>query len=144
MTDSIDNSLVPIFRRDDAQARQVMARIAAADSIPRHLRGRLESALARVYRQGIVDAATAALIARGELTEVKFNENNVNVTRKTSNYLSQRGAYAYIDSLMSGADEHRAFQAAGLSALILPNIVEDREATRQYRESLLQLIIARL
>ncbi len=142
MTDSIDNSLVPIFRRDDAQARQVMARIAAADSIPRHLRGRLESALARVYRQGIVDAATAALIARGELTEVKFNENNVNVTRKTSNYLSQRGAYAYIDSLMSGADEHRAFQAAGLSALILPNIVEDREATRQYRESLLQPVVA--
>lgn len=142
MTDSIDNSLVPIFRRDDAQARQVMARIAAADSIPRHLRGRLESALARAYRQGIVDAATAALIARGELTEVKFNENNVNVTRKTSNYLSQRGAYAYIDSLMSGADEHRAFQAAGLSALILPNIVEDREATRQYRESLLQPVVA--
>ena len=134
MTDSIDNSLVPIFRRDDAQARQVMARIAAADSIPRHLRGRLESALARVYRQGIVDAATAALIARGELTEVKFNENNVNVTRKTSNYLSH--------SLMSGADEHRAFQAAGLSALILPNIVEDREATRQYRESLLQPVVA--
>lgn len=142
MTDSIDNSLVPIFRRDDAQARQVMARIAAADSIPRHLRGRLESALARVYRQGIVDAATAALIARGELTEVKFNENNVNVTRKTSNYLSQRGAYAYIDSLMSGADAHRAFQAAGLSALLLPNIVEDREATRQYRESLIQPVVA--
>lgn len=142
MTDSIDNSLVPIFRRDDAQARQVMARIAAADSIPRHMRSRLEAALARVYRQGIVDAATAALIARGELTEVKFNENNVNVTRKTSNYLSQRGAYAYIDSLMSGADAHRAFQAAGLSALLLPNIVEDREATRQYRESLIQPVVA--
>lgn len=142
MTDSIDNSLVPIFRRDDAQGRQVMARIAAADSIPRHMRSRLEAALARVYRQGIVDAATAALIARGELTEVKFNENNVNVTRKTSNYLSQRGAYAYIDSLMSGADAHRAFQAAGLSALLLPNIVEDREATRQYRESLIQPVVA--
>ena len=119
-----------------------MARIAAADSIPRHMRSRLEAALARVYRQGIVDAATAALIARGELTEVKFNENNVNVTRKTSNYLSQRGAYAYIDSLMSGADAHRAFQAAGLSALLLPNIVEDREATRQYRESLIQPVVA--
>lgn len=142
MTDSIDNSLVPIFRRDDAQGRQVMARIAAADSIPRHMRSRLEAALARVYRQGIVDAATAALIARGELTEVKFNENNVNVTRKTSNYLSQRGAYVYIDSLMSGADAHRAFQAAGLSALLLPNIVEDREATRQYRESLIQPVVA--
>lgn len=142
MTDSIDNSLVPIFRRDDAQGRQVMARIAAADSIPRHMRSRLEAALARAYRQGIVDAATAALIARGELTEVKFNENNVNVTRKTSNYLSQRGAYAYIDSLMSGADAHRAFQAAGLSALLLPNIVEDREATRQYRESLIQPVVA--
>ena len=142
MTDSIDNSLVPIFRRDDAQGRQVMARIAAADSIPRHMRSRLEAALARVYRQGIVDAATAALIARGELTEVKFTENNVNVTRKTSNDLSQRGAYAYIDSLMSGADAHRAFQAAGLSALLLPNIVEDREATRQYRESLIQPVVA--
>ena len=105
-------------------------------------RSRLVSAVDRVYRKGIVSQATAMEIARGDLPEVKFNENNVNVSHTTSGYLSQRDAYAFIDSLFRSPDDHRAFQKAALASMLLPNIVEDREATRLYHETLIQPIVS--
>lgn len=130
MTDSVEATMVPIFRRDNAQRSRVVAAIEANDSLPARFKGRLVSAVDRVYRNGIVSQATAMEIARGDLPEVKFNENNVNVSHTTSGYLSQRDAYAFIDSLFRSPDDHRAFQQAALATVLLPNIVEDREATR--------------
>ena len=141
MIDSVEATMVPIFRRDASMGNRVVAAIKSNDSIPQALKARLESAVERVYRRGIVDQETANRITRGELPEVKFNENNKNISRPTSGYLSQRDAYAMIDSLAGSAD-HRAFRAAGISGLIHPNIVEDREATRLYHETLIQPIVA--
>ena len=143
ITDSIDASLVPIYRRDDAQPKRLMAEIEASDSLAAGVKRRLSAAVARVYAVGVVDQTTSSRIARGELPEVKYSENNVNVSRHTAQYLSQRDAYAYIDSLFAGSpDDHRAFQSVRLSERLLPNIVEDREATRLYRESLIQPVVA--
>lgn len=143
IADSIDASLVPIYRRDDAQPKRLMAEIEASDSLAAGVKRRLSAAVARVYAVGVVDQTTSSRIARGELPEVKYSENNVNVSRHTAQYLSQRDAYAYIDSLFAGSpDDHRAFQSVRLSERLLPNIVEDREATRLYRESLIQPVVA--
>lgn len=142
MTDSVEATMVPIFRRDNAQRSRVVAAIEANDSLPARFKGRLASAVDRVYRNGIVSQATAMEIARGDLPEVKFNENNVNVSHTTSGYLSQRDAYAFIDSLFRSPDDHRAFQQAALATVLLPNIVEDREATRLYHETLIQPIVS--
>lgn len=142
MTDSVEATMVPIFRRDNAQRSRVVAAIEANDSLPARFKGRLVSAVDRVYRNGIVSQATAMEIARGDLPEVKFNENNVNVSHTTSGYLSQRDAYAFIDSLFRSPDDHRAFQQAALATVLLPNIVEDREATRLYHETLIQPIVS--
>lgn len=142
ITDSIDASLVPIYRRDDAQPKRLVAEIEASDSLAADVKRRLAAAVARVYAVGVVDQTTSSRIARGELPEVKYSENNVNVSRHTAQYLSQRDAYAYIDSLFAGSDDHRAFQSVRLSERLLPNIVEDREATRLYRESLIQPVVA--
>ena len=143
ITDSIDASLVPIYRRDDAQPKRLVAEIEASDSLATGVKRRLAAAVARVYAVGVVDQTTSSRIARGELPEVKYSENNVNVSRHTAQYLSQRDAYAYIDSLFARSpDEHRAFQSVRLSERLLPNIVEDREATRLYRESLIQPVVA--
>lgn len=142
ITDSIDASLVPIYRRDDAQPKRLVAEIEASDSLAAGVKRRLAAAVARVYAVGVVDQTTSSRIARGELPEVKYSENNVNVSRHTAQYLSQRDAYAYIDSLFAGSDDHRAFQSVRLSERLLPNIVEDREATRLYRESLIQPVVA--
>ena len=142
MTDSVEATMVPIFRRDNAQRSRVVSAIEANDSLAAGIKARLVSAVDRVYRKGIVSQATAMEIARGDLPEVKFNENNVNVSHTTSGYLSQRDAYAFIDSLFRSPDDHRAFQQAALASVLLPNIVEDREATRLYHETLIQPIVS--
>lgn len=142
MTDSIDATMVPIFLRDNSQPTRVLAAIERNDSLPRHVALKLANAVARVYRKGIVNQEVATRITRGQLPEVKFNESNVNVSCPTSEFISQRDAYAHIDSLFTSSDDHRAFSAMGLSSLLQPNIIEDHEATRLYRESLLQPIMA--
>ncbi len=141
MIDSVEATMVPIYRRDASMGARVIAAIQSNDSVPAALKARLASAVDRVYRRGIVDQATAARIARGDLPEVKFKENNKNLSRPTSGYLSQRDAYAMVDSLAGNAD-HRAFRAAGISGLLQPNIIEDKEATHLYHETLIQPIVA--
>ena len=100
------------------------------------------SILRDLYGRGIVDQGTATLISRGSLPEVKFNENNVNISYATGSFVSQRDAYALIDSLNHDADGRRAMQALNLATLLQPNIVEDKEATKQYHEALIQPIVA--
>jgi len=142
MIDSVDASMVPIYRRDAAQAGRVARAIDMNESVPDRFKERLKSVVERVYRRGVVDQTTATLISEGGLAEVKFNENNVNKAYSTKTYLSQRDAYAMIDSVFSSGEDHKAFQAAELSGLLQPNIVEDTEATQLYRETLIQPIIS--
>ena len=142
MIDSVDASLSPIFRRDITAESRVLEAIAGADSIAPAVRSRLAARVREVYARGVVDQSTASMIERGELPEVKLTSNNVNVSRSTAGFLSQRDAYAKIDSLFAGSGAHRAVLSLGLASLIRPNMVEDKEATRLYRETLIQPIVS--
>lgn len=142
MVDSIDNVLVPIFRRDLSAESRVVEAVENADSISPFIRTRLVNAIRQIYARGIVDQLTASRIDRGELPEVKFTENNINVSHSTADYMSQRTAYTMLDSIFQDGEGHRAVRAVGLSSLLHPNMVEDKEATRMYRESLIQPIVS--
>jgi hypothetical protein len=142
MIDSVESSMVPIFRRDNERSGQVVKALEGNNKLTDAMRSKLKTAIERVYRIGVVDQDVATRIARGELPEVKFQENNVNVTHSTANYLSPRDAYAYVDSLMQLQGVPHSVQEAGLQSLLDPNIVEDTDATRQYRETLIQPIVA--
>ena len=142
MTDSVERTMVPIYRRDAGVGQRVVAAVNGADSISAGVRRRLASTIRDLYGRGIVDQSTATLISRGALPEVKFNENNVNVSYETGSFVSQRDAYALIDSLNHDQEGRRAIQALGLSTLLQPNIVEDKEATNQYHEALIQPIVS--
>lgn len=142
MTDSVERTMVPIYRRDSDVGARAIDAVTSADSLPQGVRRRLVSILRDLYGRGIVDQGTATLISRGSLPEVKFNENNVNISYATRSFVSQRDAYALIDSLNHDADGRRAMQALNLATLLQPNIVEDKEATKQYHEALIQPIVA--
>lgn len=142
MVDSIDNVMVPIYRRDLAAESRAVEAVESADSISPFIRSRLISAIRQAYAHGIVDQQTASRIDRGELPEVKFTEHNINISHSTAGYMSQRMAYTMIDSIFRDGEGHRAVRAVGLSSLLHPNMVEDKEATRMYRESLIQPIVA--
>lgn len=142
MIDSIDREMIPIFRRDEEASTRALAAISASHSLTPPTRGKLSQVVRGLYDRGITDQTAASAIASGNLSEVKFNEDNVNVACSTAGFVSQRDAYAIVDSLFRDNPERQAIQRLDLARLMLPNVVEDQEATRQYRESLLQPVIA--
>ncbi len=142
MVDSVDQTLVPIFRRDIGAETRAVEAVQNADSISSLVRSRLVGAIRQMYARGIVDQTTASLIERGALPEVKFTENNMNISHSTAKYISQRDAYARIDLMFSDAEGHKAVRGMGLSRLLQPNLVEDKDATRMYRETLIQPIVS--
>ena len=74
MVDSVDQTLVPIFRRDIGAETRAVEAVQNADSISSLVRSRLVGAIRQMYARGIVDQTTASLIERGALPEVKFTE----------------------------------------------------------------------
>ena len=142
MIDSIDRVMVPIFKVDESAEARVTAVVRGSKDLSDATRRRLLDVIGRIYAGGVIDASTASIIGRGELPEVKFNIDNVNVARPTASFLSQRDAYALIDSIFRGNPERGRIQALGLSNVLNPNVIEDTRATDQYRENLIQPIVA--
>lgn len=142
MIDSIDREMAPIFRMDGSAEARVAAVIRGDKGLSEHTRRRLLDIVARIYDGGVIDASTAAMIAGEELPEVRVNIDNVNVARKTAGLRSQRDAYAYIDSVFRDSPERGKIQALGLSNVLNPNVIEDVKATEQYRENLIQPVVA--
>lgn len=142
MIDSIDREFVPIFKLDDTAEARVTAVVRGSRELSEPTRRRLLSVIDRIYDGGVIDARTASIIARGELPEVKFNIDNVNVSRPTQRFRSQRDAYAYIDSVFRDSPERARIQGLDLPNLLNPNVVEDHRASEQYRENLIQPVVA--
>ena len=142
MIDSIDRVMVPIFKVDESAEARVTAVVRGSKDLSDATRRRLLDVIDRIYSGGVIDARTASIIGRGELPEVKFNIDNVNVARPTASFLSQRDAYALIDSIFRDNPERGRIQALGLSNVLNPNVIEDTRATDQYRENLIQPIVA--
>lgn len=142
MIDSIDRVTPPIFRIDHSVEARVASVIQDSKDLSEHSRRQLLDAINMIYQGGVIDARTAAVIAEGEYSEVKVNVNNVNVGRQTSTFYSQRDAYAYLDSLFRDNSERQKIQALDLANVLNPNVIEDVKATEQYRESLIQPIVA--
>ena len=142
MLDSIHRNMVPIFRRDNETPARVLAAISAARSLSAPTRGSLSELVRQLYERGITDQTATSAITAGSLTEVKFRENNTNVAYPTAEFLSQRAAYAMIDSIFRNNPERHNIHRMELARLLMPNIVEDTEATNAYRESLEQPVRA--
>ena len=103
---------------------------------------KLSELVRQLYERGITDQTATSAITAGSLTEVKFRENNTNVAYPTAEFLSQRDAYAMIDSIFRNNPERHNIHRMELARLLMPNIVEDTEATNAYRESLEQPVRA--
>lgn len=142
MIDSIDREFVPIFRRENSVEARVQGAIKGSDALSAETKGKLSAAVSRLYADGITTPSVAALIQQGNLPEVNFNEDNENIARPTARFRSQRDAYARLDTLFLHSPEREAIQKLDLPSLLAPNIVEDKQATQVYHESLIQPVVA--
>lgn len=142
LIDSVDRTFVPIYRRDNTALERLKAIISDATNLTPHTRTRLLRAVTEIYGVGVVDAPTAAMIDAGKLPEMTFNEDNIKVGYATDAMVSQRDAYALIDSVFRDSPERAEVQKLGLSNLLEPSLVEDRKGSEQYRETLIQPIVS--
>jgi hypothetical protein len=142
MIDSVDREFVPIFQRESSAKSKVVAVVKGSTKLSETTRRKLLATIDMIYSRGVIDAKTAGIIAHGGLPEVSFNVDNFNETHSTERFMSQRDAYAYIDSVFSDSSERGEVQSLGLATLLSPNIVEDKSATEQYRNTLIQPIVA--
>lgn len=142
MTDSVDRALVPVYRASQEPLTRLRGAIEASRDLTRGTKGALESLVGELYAQGVVDSRTAQRIAEGELPYIKLQEGTESKEMGTGGLRSQRDAYAMMDSMFRHSEERGTIQGLNIASLLVPNLTEDAEATAQYREAMLQPIVA--
>lgn len=133
--DSIDNAFVPIYKRDKEIETSTINKISSYYKVAVLTRdiGRLESTLDRLYGQGIVDNDTYEAIRTKKLPMVRMLQNNSLHTVPTSDMISVKLAYSYVDSVMGNSV---MMKNINLSQLIMPNVVKDTTTSEKYLDDL--------
>jgi hypothetical protein len=147
VTDSIDETFVPVYVRDLALEKQTQAsyasRVNAVNlALTPQERNKLINALRDVLEDGIVDQDTYRKIQSGKLREIRFIHDNTAITMPTTSLRSARAAYAGIDSLFQGESYRRAIEATAMSQYLVCNITCDTVATSRLRDEALQRAMA--
>ena len=144
--DSIDAAFVPVYEWRKSVADDVLSQLgsslAASGILSAGERSVLERQVVRVFADGIVDQQTYDQIKSGRLPNVRIIASNVAHNEPTSGFRSPRRAYAWLDSVMSSAEYHRAIESSGLPRLITPNVVYDSVASRRFLDDLYQRAMA--
>lgn len=145
--DSIEACFEPVYYRDHNIEKnslsQFAGRLNAADiGLSPLERNRLLDRVRRVYENGIVDAETYSAISQGQLPSIRVIHENVALSLPTSRYRSARNAYAHIDSTFNDVRFSRAISAAGLSEMLVPNVLLDTTETERLHNELMQRAMA--
>lgn len=137
LCDSIDAAFVPVYKRTDVARDEILTAVRGASHLSPAERLLLVSVIERVYKAGVVDAATWARIQNGDLATVRFIDNSIATTVPTSDFLSQRKAYETIDAAITDTRVKKGIQSIKLSTLLRPNITLDSiESHRLYDEKI--------
>lgn len=127
--DSICRAFVPIFKRDQTvgedAALDLRAELQAKTSLPAYDRALVTALVRQIYEQGIVDNDTYALIASGQLPEVRFIVDNVAEPCSTAGFRSVRVAYAVLDSAFADTGAQTALAQVGATRFLNPNVWRD-------------------
>lgn len=136
--DTLDKHFVPIYELNQLIIDTIVSNLPAADN--RSLRNRLAAELRRVYASGVVDVRTKDEINEGNLPKIRLLDNNVLSEMSTTELISPREAYLYLDSVITDPDLHTYFAHANLQNLLLPNYTRNEdECRRNYEYDYLRL-----
>lgn len=144
--DSIDASFVPVYKRlSGVEKSSVATYRQSLDTVSGLVptdRQKLVASLERVYRDGVVSAATRSRIQAGKLPKVRFITGKVAKTTSTGSFRSEKEAYAYIDSLFRYQRAREGVSSSLLASVLTPNVVVDTLRTGQYYDDAYQRAMA--
>ncbi len=138
--DSIDKAFVPVFRVNKNVENATLTKISGYYKVAFNsgdLR-RLESILRSLYHDGIVDNDVYDAIQENRLPSVRVLSNNVLTTVSTTNMVSVKIAYSYIDSAMHSSP---IINNIDLAKILAPNVEKDKVTSERllndlYRNSM--------
>ena len=143
--DSINETFVPIYKRDKAIENQSVATyLSVIDTIKSLMptdRQKLSSQLRQMYADGIITPEVRQQIKSGRLNQMRFLKGNVSYMEPTGAFRTEREAYAYIDSVLAYQHAHDGVNTA-LADALSPNIVLDTMRTKRIYDDVCQRAIA--
>lgn len=147
MIDSINAHFVPVFSIDQTPLTRITASLNASDRFSPTERRAVIAALERLYRSGIVESDIANRIVNGQLSDIFLTRSDGSTTLIPAKSMrSSRRAYEYFDSVFSIASPAlmQNLRDIGLGSMLLPNYIQDRDASSRRLTELLQPIEAGL
>lgn len=131
MEDSIKAHFVPIFTIDNSPLERIKTAVNSDERFSADERRLVSGSLERLYANGIIEQRVSDRVAAGELKEIKVTEGNRTRTVSTGKMRSSRRAYGMLDSLvgMRHPSVMQNLRAIGINAMLLPNYVEDEDAS---------------
>lgn len=137
--DSINNVFIPVYKRNNDESKAAIDAYSLAlnanQSVSIYEKAKLINALKEIYNNGIVDLNTYNAITSGELSRMRFIEENRIINKSTNNLLSARKAYTTIDSLLKLESLNTPIASTELSKFLAPNILYDSiESNRLYQD----------
>ena len=130
--DSLSARFVPIFELNQLIIDTIVSRLPEAPGT--NLQRRLGAELRKIYSSGMVDMRTGEEIEQGRLPKVRILNKNVLSEMSTSAFTSPRGAYVYLDSVITDPELHQYFLRSNLQNLLLPNYTRNEEECRRNYE----------
>lgn len=142
LRDSIDAAFIPVYKRSETPRNEILAAVKSSGALSPRDRLALSSVVESVYKAGVVDAPTWALIQEGSLPEVRFIDNSIATTVATAAFMSQRKAYETIDAAFADLHVKKEIQAIKLSTMLRPNVTLDSVESRRLHDEKIRRVMA--
>lgn len=144
--DSINAKFIDIYKKDTSIEKKnitnLSSGLAALGILNPNERGHIISEVQRMYSSGIVDNETYYKIINGKLPNIRYLNNNVATLVPTTDMVSEKKAYAIIDSIFSTHAQQYALDSVRIAEYLTPNILVDTVISTGLREELYQKALA--
>lgn len=147
MVDSINAHFIPVFTLDQTPLTRITAAVNSAADLSATERRAVLTVLERIYRSGVVESDIAGRIVSGSLSDIYISRPDGTTSLVSAKSMkSSRRAYEFFDSVFSSATPTlmQHLRHLGLGAMMLPNYIQDRDASSRRLTELLQPIEAGL
>lgn len=145
ITDSIDDSFIPIYRDNGiskSQVEKLSQSLHALSGVSPATVNAIVTATDSLYSAGIVDNETRDSISSGGLSQVRLLEGNEMTTIETSSLRSTRECYTMLDTTFSSPEAQKVLDDVQIYKYLQPNVEYDSVRSRELLDDALKVALA--